>query len=231
MHWRLGLRLTLVTCRPSGRLTSAQTGHVHSCVCPCTPLVSIFLLTLFAATNGETSSSRRSDCQDEDAKCEIIYLLRGSKQAPLSLACWDQSNVWAKDMKARDGVWRRWAGGRDTCWCLSLHVRSRVCSFSHLRQGICRKARARRALHLRNEPVANQAGAAGAIPEAAGPPPLQRGRKHGRFKQNSDSGIRSGSKRRTSASQPGLSAPAFAFPSLVVSTSYISVCVTRGTRD
>lgn len=65
--------------------------------------------TLFAAMNNETPSSQRSDFQDEDAKCKIFTCCREVNKLP-SLACWDQSKVWAKDMKARDGMLRGWAG-------------------------------------------------------------------------------------------------------------------------
>lgn len=115
---------------------------------------------MFAVMNDETCVSQRSDFQDGD-KFKIFTCCREVNKLP-SLACWDQSKVWAKDMKAGDVVWRGWAGGWDACLCLSLHVRPCVCSISN--------ESGEKASRLRNEPVANEAGAAGGIPEAAGRP-------------------------------------------------------------
>lgn len=86
--------------------------------------------TLFA---DETSPSQRSDFQDGDAKCKIFTCCGEVNKLP-SLACWDQSKVWFKDLKARDGMWQGRAGGRDACLCFPLHVRSRLCSLSDCAQ-------------------------------------------------------------------------------------------------
>lgn len=58
-------------------------------------------------------------------------------------------------------MWRGWAGGWDACFCLSLRVRPCVCSSSNESAG-------KKASRLRNERVANEAGAACGIPEATG---------------------------------------------------------------
>lgn len=77
---------------------------VRVCVCMCVRglyFLASFIQTqtLFAVMNDESSPSRRSDFQDEDAKCKIFTCCGEVNKLP-SLACWDQSEVWAKDLKA-----------------------------------------------------------------------------------------------------------------------------------
>lgn len=127
--------------------------------------------TLFAAMNDETSSSQRSDFQDEDAKCKIFTCCGEVNKLPL-LACWDQSKVWAKDMKAETACGEGGlVGGMLVCvyLCMCAHACARFSTCVN----DCARSRYACVMNLRRRRP-QQRVAAGGIPEAAGPPPLRR---------------------------------------------------------
>lgn len=114
--------------------------------------------TLFAAMNDETSSSQRSDFQDEDAKCKIFTCCGEVNKLP-SLACWDQSKVWAKDMKAETACGEGGLVG-GTLVCVYLCMCAHACAPFSTCVNDCAESHRSLALRLRNEPAAKEAAAA-----------------------------------------------------------------------
>lgn len=58
------------------------------------------------------------DFQHEGAACKIFTCCQLVNKRPL-LACWDQSKLWSKDMKASDSMWRVGGGwGVYVCVCV-----------------------------------------------------------------------------------------------------------------
>jgi len=65
---------------------------------------------LFIILTGEISPMQCPDLQHEGTACKIFTCSQEVNKRPL-LASWDQSKVWAKNMKGWDSIWRVGAGG------------------------------------------------------------------------------------------------------------------------
>lgn len=85
----------------------------------------------------EISPMHCPDFQHEGSPCKIFTCCHEVNKRPL-LACWDQSKVWAKDMKAYDSMWSVGVGGAVVFMfaCVYVYICLCECSFS-TRVNVC----------------------------------------------------------------------------------------------
>ena len=77
---------------------------------------------LFTVLTDEIALMHCPDFQHEGAACKIFTCCQLVNKRPV-LACWDQSKLWSKDMKASDSMWRVGGGwGVYVCMCVCVCV-------------------------------------------------------------------------------------------------------------